>query len=118
MNGNKQYNILTLNPYNKTERSLFYDFRCEDVVKMFTFQCGLSLAIWLGFLINYIMNPTEISRTQIIYCTLYQVAITLVWLCRFRFKKHLAYIIVVLSIAKQIVNVQTSWSLLEPDQSQ
>ena len=117
MTVNRKYNIVTLNPYNKTERSLFYDFRCEDIVKKFTFQCGFGLATWLGFLINYIMNPTDISRTQVIYYLLNVAAFSTVWLFRNRFKKHLAYIIVVLAVVKQLINMQTSFALLNHDLS-
>ena len=56
-NYKKQYSILTLSPYLKEEKALLWNFRSEDIGRLFTVICGYSILVLSIFVVIYIRNP-------------------------------------------------------------
>ena len=48
-----KYNLCTLRPNNEEERSLFWDFRVEDIIEMFEYKFIYNVVLFLVFLLKF-----------------------------------------------------------------
>ena len=68
---NEKYNLLTLRPHGKEERKALWDFRCEDIGRVFTFKVFYTMPFWSGFLLAFIVKPEALAFKQLVYFSLY-----------------------------------------------
>ena len=80
---------------------------------MFTYKCILTILLWSGFLVNYILQPKPNSLKQLVYYSVYLFLLVTVLVLRRRFKKHIIYAIIALLLLAQFINLQATAGLIE-----
>ena len=90
---NRKYSLLTLRPFNATERELFWEFRCDDIIRMLNAKCIMQLFVTAIFYFDKLNETKDYgwvvgSLSTVVNGLLY----LLVWIATKRFKKCYIYL--------------------------
>ena len=98
------YNPVTLNPTNEEERTLFFEFRCEDVLEMYDAICIIMIVVALLSILGFLQNFEDtLMLLRLIFSSIDVIFYLIVWFGIRRFKKFNIYWLPLLFICTRVI---------------
>ena len=93
--------MLTLKPHDEVDDQNFWEHRCADVAKMFTFKCGIVCFGWTYQLLQYLYRLDDRTITMLCFRSVLCFLCLIVYLIGKKCKKvQLIYLIPLLYIVE------------------
>ena len=103
--------MISLRPKDEEDRKAFWEFQCEEIVNAFRFQIWYYALLVLVYIISYISSRDSISIWTPILVSTVLIAYILVWLSGRRFTKQFVYILVLMYVYLNIVNIANTYAV-------